>query len=69
MAPNAYQAAHIADHHDAEHVALSLASVAGICAESQSATHAMSMLGVSSVPLDDRTEVDTGWGLQGALFF
>ena len=62
LAPNAYQAAFVADHHDAEQVALTRVAVADICAGSQSATHAMGMMGVRSVPLDDRTEVDTGWG-------
>ena len=46
MAPNAYQAAFVADHHDAEHVVLTRVVVADICAGSQSATHAMGMLGV-----------------------
>ena len=62
MAPNAYQAAFVADHHDAEQVALARVAVADIYAGSQLVTHAMDMMGVRSVPLDDRTEVDTGWG-------
>ena len=37
-------------------------AMADICAGSPSATHAIDMMGVRSVPLDDRTEVDTGWG-------
>ena len=59
-APNAYQASFIADHHDAEQVALTRAVVADICAGSQSATHAMGMMGVRSLPMDERPEVDTG---------
>ena len=61
VAPNAYQAAFVADHHDADQVALTCAIVADVCAGSQSATHAMGMIRVRSVPLDERTEVDTGW--------
>ena len=52
----------MADHHDAEQVALMCVAMADICAGSPSATHAIDMMGVRSVPLDDRTEVDTGWG-------
>ena len=62
-APNAYQASFIADHHDAEQVALTCAVMADICAGSQSATHAMGMMGVRSLPMDERPEVDTGWGM------
>ena len=62
VAPNAYQAAIVADRHDAEQVALTRAAVADVCAGSQSVTHAMGMMGIRSVPLDERTEVDTGWG-------
>ena len=58
VAPNAYQAAFVADHHDAEQVALARVAVADICA----GLYAMGMMGVRSVPLDERTEVDTGWG-------
>ena len=63
MAPNAYQAGFVADHHDAEQVALTRAVVVGICAESQSATHAMGMMGIRSLPMDERPEVNTGWGM------
>ena len=62
VAPNAYQAAFVADHYDAEQVAPTRAAVVDVCAGPQSATYAMDMMGIRSVPLDERTEVDTGWG-------
>ena len=45
-----------------DQVALTQGVVADVCAGSQSATHAMGMLGVRSIPIDERTHVDTGWG-------
>ena len=63
MAPNAHHVSFVADHHDADQVALTRAVVADICAGSQSATHAMGMMGVRSLPMDERPEVDTGWGM------
>ena len=63
VAPNAYQAACVAEFHDMDQVALTQGGVANICAGSQSATHAMGMMGVSSIPMDDRTQVGTGWGI------
>ena len=61
-APNAYQASFVADHHDTGQVALTRGVVADIGAGSQSATHAMDMLGVRSLPMDERTDVEAGWG-------
>ena len=63
VAPNAYQAAYVAEFHDMDQVALTRGVVADVCAGSQSATHAMAMAGVASIPMDDRTHVDTGWGV------
>ena len=62
MAPNAYHAGYVAEFHDTDQVALTRGVVADICADSQSATHAMEMMGVQSVPMDERTHVDTGRG-------
>ena len=63
-APTAYQAGYIAEFHSLDQVALTRRGVAAdVCAGSQSATHAMEMLGVSSMPMDERTHVDTGWGV------
>ena len=63
VAPNAYQAGYIAEFHSLDQVALTRGVVADVCAGSQSATHAMEMLGVQSIPMDERTHVDTGWGM------
>ena len=63
VAPNAYQAGYVAEFHSLDQVALTRGVVADVCAGSQSATHAMEMLGVSSMPMDERTHVDTGWGV------
>ena len=46
-----------------DQVALTRGAVADVCAGSQSATHAMDMLGVPSTPMDERTQVDTSWGV------
>ena len=46
-----------------DQVALTRGVVADVCAGSQSATHAMDMMGVCSIPMDERTQVDTGWGV------
>ena len=63
VAPNAYHAGYVAEFHDMDQVALTRGVVADVCAGSQSATHAMEMLGVESIPMDERTHVDTGWGM------
>ena len=63
VAPNAYQAGYIAEFHSSDQVALTRGVVADVCESSQSATHAMAMLGVQSIPMDERTHVDTGWGM------
>ena len=63
VAPNAYQATYVAEFHDMDQVALTRGVVADVCAGSQSATHAMDMMGVPSIPMDERTQVDTGWGM------
>ena len=63
VAPNAYQAGYVAEFHSLDQVALTRSVVADVCAGSQSATHAMEMLGVPSMPMDVRTPVDTGWGM------
>ena len=47
VAPNAYQAGYVAEFHDADQVALTRRVVADVCAGSQSATHAMEMMGVA----------------------
>ena len=46
-----------------DQVALSRGVVADVCADSQSATRAMDMMGVPSMLMDERTQVDTGWGM------
>ena len=63
VAPNAYQAGYVADYHDADQVALTRGVVADVCAGSQSATRAMEMMRVRSIPVDERPAVDTGWGM------
>ena len=45
-------ASYVAEFHDMDQVALTRAVVADVCAGSQSATHAMEMLGVSAIPMD-----------------
>ena len=63
VAPNAYQAEYVAENHDADLVSLTRAVVADVCAGSQSATRAMEMMGVRSLPtMNERPAVDTGWG-------
>ena len=62
VAPNVYLAAYVAEFHSLDQVSLTRGVVMDVCAGSQSATHAMEMMGVSAIPMDERTHVDTGWG-------
>ena len=62
VAPNVYQSAYVAEFHSLDQVSLTRGVVMDVCAGSQSATHAMEMMGVSAIPMDERTRVDTGWG-------
>ena len=63
VAPNVYHAAYVAEFHDLDQVTLTRGVVLDVCSGSQSATHAMDMMGVSAIPMDARTRVDTGWGV------
>ena len=63
VAPNVYHAAYVAEFHSLDQVPLTRGVVLDVCSGSQSATHAMDMLGVSAIPMDARTRVDTGWGM------
>ena len=63
VAPNVYHAAYVAEFHSLDQVTLTRGVVLDVCSGSQSATHAMDMMGVSAIPMDERTRVDTGWGV------
>ena len=51
VAPNAYHAGYVAEFHGMNQVALTRGVVADVCAGSQSANHAMEMLGVPAIPI------------------
>jgi hypothetical protein len=53
VAPNAYQSVYVAEFHSLDQVSLTRGVVMDVCAGSQSATHAMEMMGVSAIPMDE----------------